>query len=157
VGHAHHETARSRTRGGLWPTVRIVVILVLVLTIGGWLFTVGGVIAVLVSTPREVRAIAVQRDAIEARRAADVELAKRRLGGDTPELYAYAQERHDQKNRELRAAKIPPSSANLFAGPGIEPMVWTLERVAKSNIPNVVVALLGGTLSTLASVLSLFV
>jgi hypothetical protein len=36
-------------------------------------------------------------------------------------------------------------------------MVWTLERVTKSNVANVIVALVGGTLSTLASVLSLFV
>jgi hypothetical protein len=94
--------------------VRTVLTLVLVLTIGGWLFTVGGVVALLVSTPREVRAIAVQRDAIEASCAADVELERSRLGEDTPELYAYAQDRHDQKHRDLRAAKIPASSTNLL-------------------------------------------
>lgn len=129
--------------------------LIATLYVLGWTATATGVIATLFGAPRAIRKIEKDRAAIMEQRDFDVSAERDRLG-QTDEFTRFAADRNRQMNEEMAAAKIPHAAGVLFDGPSHTTMIWTLERVAKANALNIVIALLGGTTSTVASVWSLF-
>lgn len=112
-----------------------------------------GVLLLLIRTPRAISSIERDVERIKARLAEEWVIRRARGDADADISRDYGR----LQSRLYEEARIPYTGGLTWGGPEHRPMMLTLERVWKANIPNTIVAVVGGLFSTIASVWSLYI
>lgn len=116
----------------------------------GWLALVAGFIIAIRVTPRAVRSIESDLSSIDAWYWTQFSALNERGEAESAREALEA-----ERQRRLEKALIPIPSM-MGSGNVTQAAQFTILRIARANIPTAVVALIAALLSTIASVLSLY-